>query len=369
MFQLVPPETRFDFLGKSRIAAAVSLAIIVAGLIAIPIRGIRTGIDFAGGTELQLAFAPGGAVDEGGIRSALGDAGIGGADVIRFGGGDAREYLLRMAGEVPIVEGAAAQAPAPAAGAAGPEAGAAAVEAAPGSSAAPESAVPAAVEPEAGAEPAPGELSPDERRRRLAALEAALEAKLGPLEVQRVEFVGPRVGAELRRDGLLALVFSWIVILAYVGFRFSIRYGPGAVVALMHDVLVTSALWVIFGLEFDLQVLAALLTIIGYSVNDTIVIFDRVRENLTLRTRRELEEVVNRSLNETLSRTLLTAGTVFFSCLALVLLGGPVIRPFSLAMCIGVVAGSYSTIYMAAPVMIWLEERYGRSRTSAPARA
>jgi preprotein translocase subunit SecF len=169
---------------------------------------------------------------------------------------------------------------------------------------------------------------------------------------------------------VLALVFSWLIILAYVGFRFSIRYGPGAVVALMHDVLVTCAFWVVFGLEFDLQVLAALLTIIGYSVNDTIVIFDRVRENLSLRTKRELEEVVNRSVNETLSRTILTAGTVFLSCLALVLLGGPVIRPFSLAMCIGTVAGSYSTIYIAAPVMIWLEERYGeRAKAAAPSRA
>jgi preprotein translocase subunit SecF len=364
LFQLVPPDTRIDFLGKSRFAAAFSLAILVAGLVAIPIRGIRTGIDFSGGTELQLRFEPGGPVDEGAIRRALGEAGVGGADVIRFGGGEAREYLLRMAGEIPLLEGAAAAAPA-----AEPEAAAEqAAPAAPGAEAAAEPAAAPPV-PEPGPEPAAGELSPDERRQRLAALEGALESKLGPLEVERVEFVGPRVGAELRRDGLLALVFSWIVILGYVGFRFSIRYGPGAVVALMHDVLVTASVWVILGLEFDLQVLAALLTIIGYSVNDTIVIFDRVRENLTLRTKRELEEVVNRSLNETLSRTLLTAGTVFLSCLALVLLGGPVIRPFSLAMCIGVVAGSYSTIYMAAPVMIWLEERYGRRAASAPARA
>jgi preprotein translocase subunit SecF len=347
LFQLVPPDTHFDFLGKGRIAAAVSLAVILAGLLAIPIRGIRTGIDFAGGTELQLRFAPGGPVDEGAIRSALGGVGLGDADVIRFGAGETREYLIRMAGEIPLLEGAAGAEPS--------------VEGTPPAA--------AAEAPEASAAPAPGELSPDERKLRLAALEGALEAKLGPVDVERVEFVGPRVGAELRRDGMLALVFSWIVILGYVGFRFSIRYGPGAVVALVHDVLVTAAIWVIFGLEFDLQVLAALLTIIGYSVNDTIVIFDRVRENLTLRTKRELEEVVNRSLNETLSRTLLTAGTVFLSCLALVLLGGPVIRPFSLAMCIGVVAGSYSTIYIAAPVMIWLEERYGSRTGTAPARA
>jgi preprotein translocase subunit SecF len=355
VFQLVPPDTKFDFLGKGKVAAAVSLAVILAGLAAIPIRGIRTGIDFSGGTELQLSFPQESAVDEGALRGALGEIGLEGADVIRFGGGETRDYLVRMAGEMPAIEGAAAApageaAPAPAAEGTPP---ADAVEA-----------------PEAAVAPGAGELSPDERRARLTAFEGALEQKLGALEVERVEFVGPRVGAELRRDGLLALVFSWLVILAYVGFRFSIRYGPGAVVALVHDVLVTASVWVMFGLEFDLQVLAALLTIIGYSVNDTIVIFDRVRENLTLRTKRELEDVVNRSLNETLSRTLLTAGTVFLSCLALVLLGGPVIRPFSLAMCIGVIAGSYSTIYIAAPVMIWLEERYGtRAATGSPARA
>jgi preprotein translocase subunit SecF len=355
LFQLVPPDTKFDFLGKGKLAAAISLVVILAGLVAIPIRGIRTGIDFSGGTELQLSFPTESSVDEGVLRSALGEIGLEGADVIRFGGGETRDYLVRMAGEMPAIEGAVA---------------APAGEAAPPAPAADGTPPADAVEAREGAVAGAGELSPDERRARLTAFEGALEQKLGALEIERVEFVGPRVGAELRRDGLLALVFSWFVILAYVGFRFTIRYGPGAVVALVHDVLVTASIWVIFGLEFDLQVLAALLTIIGYSTNDTIVIFDRVRENLTLRTKRELEDVVNRSLNETLSRTLLTAGTVFFSCLALVLLGGPVIRPFSLAMCIGVIAGSYSTIYIAAPVMIWLEERYGaRAASGSPARA
>lgn len=325
MFELIPPTTRFDFLGKKRIAPLLSLAIVAIGVAAIPIRGIRTGIDFSGGSEIQLAFPKEADTDEAALRGALSEVGLGNADVIRFGGGDAREFLVRLAGEVPPVAGA--------------------VEASPE------------------ADAAPDELTPEVRKQRLSALETALEGKLGPFEVERVEFVGPRVGAELRRDGLLAILLSWVVILGYIGLRFSLRYGPGAVVALVHDVCVTSAIWVTFGLEFDLQVLAALLTIIGYSVNDTIVMFDRVRENLALRTKRELEEVVNRSINETLSRTLLTAGTVFLSCLALVLLGGPVIRPFSLAMLIGVVAGTYSTIYMAAPVMIWLEERFPSSTT------
>jgi preprotein translocase subunit SecF len=332
VFQLVPSDTRFDFLGKRRVAAAASLVVILLGALAIPIRGIRTGIDFSGGTEIQLAFPADAGVDEGRVREALGASGLEGADVIRFGGRDSSEFLVRFAGELP----------------------------------APAQAVDLEQAPP---EPGVSELSPEQRQQRMAALEAGLEAKLGPLDVERVEFVGPRVGAELRRDGLLALVFSWFVILGYVGFRFSLRYGPGAVVALIHDVLVTVAIWVMLGLEFDLQVLAALLTIIGFSVNDTIVIFDRVRENLSLRTKRELEDVVNRSINETLSRTLLTSGTVFLSCLALVLLGGPVIRPFALAMTIGVVAGTYSTVYIAAPVMIWLEERFGGTPAAAPVAA
>jgi preprotein translocase subunit SecF len=337
VFQLVPPDTKFDFLGQKRIAPLLSLAIIAAGIAAIPIRGgVRTGIDFAGGTEIQVAFPDSSGVDEGKLRKAIEDAGLSGGDVIRFGGGDTRDFLIRLAGEVPALD--------------------------------------AGTQTESVAGGEAGEISPEERTRRMAAFEAAIEKETGPLDVERVEFVGPRVGSELRRDGVLAIIFSWLVILGYIGLRFSLRYGPGAVVALVHDVLVTCAIWQIFGLEFDLQVLAALLTIIGYSVNDTIVMFDRVRENLTLRTRRELEEVVNRSINETLSRTLLTAGTVFLSCLALVLLGGPVIRPFSLSMLIGVVAGTYSTIYMAAPVMIWLEERFpssaaGAAPAGAPAKA
>jgi preprotein translocase subunit SecF len=333
VFQLVPPDTKFDFLGKARIAPLLSLGIILIGIAAIPIRGIRTGIDFSGGTEIQLSFPEESGADEAKLRQAVADAGVAGGDVIRFGGGSKRDFLVRLAGEVPAIgKTDAAEAEVPPAG--------------------------------------PGEISPEVRKQRMADLEAAIEKEMGPVDVDRIEFVGPRVGAELRRDGVLAVVFSWIVILGYIGVRFSLRYGPGAVVALVHDVLVTCAIWVAFGLEFDLQVLAALLTIIGYSVNDTIVMFDRVRENLTLRTRRELEEVVNRSINETLSRTLLTAGTVFLSCLALVLVGGPVIRPFSLSMLIGVVAGTYSTIYMAAPVMIWLEERFPSSAAgTVPAKA
>ena len=162
-----------------------------------------------------------------------------------------------------------------------------------------------------GAEPAGGraprqsaEISPEQRKAALGALRGVRSRQeIGPLEVERVEFVGPKVGAELRRNGIYAIVFSWIAILIYVGFRFSPATRRARWSRSSTTCWITARLWVIFGFEFDLQVLAALLTIIGYSMNDTIIIYDRIRENLTIRTRRELEEVVNRSINQTLSRT------------------------------------------------------------------
>jgi preprotein translocase subunit SecF len=184
---------------------------------------------------------------------------------------------------------------------------------------------------------------------------------VGPLKVDRVEFVGPRVGDELRRDGINALLIAGVLILFYVAFRFSTRFAPGAIVALVHDVGITAGIFVILGLEFDLKVLAALLAIIGYSLNDTIIIYDRIRENMELRTKHDLEDVLNRSVNQTLSRTVLTSGTTMAAVLALLFVGGPVLRPFALAMTIGIVVGTYSSIYIASPTLLWLEKRFGGS--------
>jgi preprotein translocase SecF subunit len=175
--------------------------------------------------------------------------------------------------------------------------------------------------------------------------------------IERVDFVGPKVGADLRRDGIYAIAIACLLILVYVGFRFSPRYAPGAVVALVHDVAITAGFFVLFGLEFDLRVLAALLAVLGYSLNDTIVVYDRIRENLALHTKYDLAEVLNRSVNETLSRTLLTGSTTLLALLALLVLGGEVVRPFAIAMTIGILVGTYSSIYIAAPTLLWLEQR------------
>jgi preprotein translocase subunit SecF len=182
---------------------------------------------------------------------------------------------------------------------------------------------------------------------------------VAPARVQRVEFVGPRVGRELRADGINSLLIACALILVYVAFRFSPRFAPGAIIALVHDVGITAGVFVILGMEFDLKVLAALLAILGYSLNDTIIIYDRIRENMELRTKHDLADVLNRSVNQTLSRTVLTSGTTMAAVLALLVVGGEVLRPFAIAMIVGIVVGTYSSIYIAAPTLLWLETRYG----------
>ncbi len=171
--------------------------------------------------------------------------------------------------------------------------------------------------------------------------------------------MGPKVGAELREAGLKAIAIACVLILIYIGFRFSVRFAPGAVVALIHDVSITGSIWILLGLEFDLRVLAALLAIIGYSLNDTIIVYDRIRENMELRTKYDLKEVLNHSVNQTLSRTLLTSLTTLAAVLSLLLLGGEVIRPFAMAMTIGILVGTYSSIFIASPSLLWLETRFG----------
>ncbi len=319
-FEIVPPGTRIDFIGKRRVAAALSLGLILASLVAIPIRGVRLGIDFAGGNEVQVRFAEGVAVDEGQIREVLSSTEVvSDPTVMRFGTGETQEYLIKFLSD----EGSAA-------GLSGEE----------------------VVMAEGAGNPVmPGKADQAQQ------LESALREGIGPLEVQRVEFVGPRVGAELQSDGLLSLFWASLAILAYVAFRFSSRFAPGAVVAVIHDLLVTAGIFIMLGLEFDLRILAAMLAILGYSLNDTIIIYDRIRENLETHTKAKLPEVLNLSVNQTLSRTVLTSGTTLLALLSLFFLGGDVIRPFAFAMLIGVLVGTYSSIYIASPLLLLLEAR------------
>lgn len=178
----------------------------------------------------------------------------------------------------------------------------------------------------------------------------------GNFEIRRVDMVGPKVGKELQTQGIIALLVSVIGILIYVAFRFEWRYGVAAIIALVHDVVITAGMVSLFNVEFDLTVLAALLTILGFSINDTIVIFDRIRE--TIRdtkdaSRYSLADIINESVTNTLSRTILTVATVFFVILTLFLFGGEIIHGFSFAMLIGVIFGAYSSIFVASPFLIW----------------
>lgn len=313
--EIVRPDTNIDFIGKWKIAVAISAAVILLSLLAIPVRGIRMGLDFAGGHEIQVKFTEKMPADEGVVREIVSNLGVAEPSVVRFGDEGSTDFLIRFRGE----------------------------------------------------DGKQGEVADDLRQ--------ALAEKIGPVELERVGFVGPKVGAELQRDGLKALGISCLLILIYIAFRFSPRYAPGAVVALIHDIVITSGLFVILGYEFDLTVLAALLAILGYSLNDTIIVYDRIRENLALHTKHDLEEVLNRSVNQTLSRTLLTSGTTLLAVLALLVAGGPIIQPFALAMVIGILVGTYSSIYVASPMLLVLERRFGGTPASSaskprkPARA
>jgi preprotein translocase subunit SecF len=307
-FELVKPGINIDFIGKRRICAMLSIALIVVSAIATQVNGIRLGIDFAGGTEIQVKFDPSVDVHEGPIREIVSAVeGIDDPSVVRYGDEGENEFLIKFKADVQV-EGDAAVG-----------------------------------------------------RDRIETLEKALSAGIGPLTVQRVEFVGPRVGGELRSDGLKALLWASVVILIYIAARFSTRFAPGAIVAVIHDLTITAGIFVIFGMEFDLRILAAMLAILGYSLNDTIIIYDRIRENMELHTKHDLPDVLNLSVNQTLSRTVLTSGTTLVALGSLYLLGGEVIRPFALAMIIGVIVGTYSSIYIASPTLLLLETKFAEA--------
>jgi len=301
--ELVPSGTRIDFVGRWKACAVASSLAILIGLAAVPLRGLSLGVDFRGGDQILVRVPPDAAADESKLRGVLVGMGLPDAGVTRVG--DVSEGLFEV--RLPPSGGATTE-----------------------------------------------QTASD--------LEQALDEMLGPVRIESVEFVGPRVGAELRHAALVSLGLSIALIGVYVAFRFAPIYAPGALVALVHDVLITASAFVVFGWEIDLSVLAALLTIVGYSLNDTIVIYDRIRENRALHSGADLAEVVNRSVNETLSRTVLTSGTTMLAVLALLVLGGRELRGFAAALAIGIVVGTYSSVYVASPLMLVLDAHQRRGR-------
>lgn len=303
--ELIKPGTKFQFTRYRKIAFILSTVVNLAVLAALFIKGPNLGVDFAGGTMVQVKFAQRVSIAE--IRQALDKVNLGGGVVQDFGETGANEYLIRLD----------------------------------------------KTDTEIGA------LGEQVRK--------ALADQFGAdkFEVRRIESVGPQIGQELRFRGTMSVIaatimmgiYIWVRFGAAFGTRFGLLFGTGAVIALVHDVLITVGALMLANYEFDLTVIAALLTIVGFSVNDTVVICDRIRENLRKIKRETLESIVNTSINETLSRTILTTSTALMVLASLYFLGGDVIKPFAFALLVGFISGVYSTIFIASPVILLWESR------------
>jgi preprotein translocase subunit SecF len=288
--QLLKEKTNFNFMSKRKIAAVFSVLLILASIGSLVTQGLNFGIDFTGGTMIELSYQEEAKLDN--IRTKLEQNDYADAIVQNFG--SIHDILIRL--PVHAAENMA-------------------------------------------------ELS----NRIVAALQADHESTI---DVRRVEFVGPQVGEELTEQGGLAMLYALIGILIYVSFRFEYRFAIGSVVALVHDVILTLGFFSVTQLEFDLTVLAAILAIIGYSLNDTIVVFDRIRETFLKMRKGTSEEIVNRALNDTLSRTLMTSITTLLVVTSLFIFGGEVIHAFSIALLIGILIGTYSSIYIASNTIL-----------------
>jgi preprotein translocase subunit SecF len=300
--ELIRPGTHFDFIGIKKITLCISTVVILICLGSILFHGgLKYGVDFAGGILMQIKFSKPVSISE--VRGALDVMGSKEAMVQAFGGEN--EFLIRV------------------------------------------------------------EKSSEDLEAMSKTIQASLQQQFKdkPLEIRRAEVVGPKVGKDLKKKALWAVGLSLVAILIYVAFRFhEISYGLGGIISLFHDVIVVYGAISIAGIEYSLNVLAVVLTIVGFSINDTIVIFDRVRENIKKMRKENLETIFNVSINETLGRTILTNGTVMVVVLILFFFGGPVIHDFATALVVGMITGTYSTVYIASPVVLAWEKYVSKGR-------
>jgi preprotein translocase subunit SecF len=303
----------YDFIKWRWHALALSALVIVSGLVVILTRGVPLGIDFSGGTIVVVKFEQPVAQDA--VRSAL-DAVPGDKVVQTYGDAADNEILIRL--------------------------------------------------PEATASVEQGTSLEQGARQVVSALQGA---NLGKFEVRSQDIVGPVIGKDLQRKGIYATLASIVGITIYIGLRFRFAFALGAIAATFHDILVTLAFLVFFGYDLSLNIVAAILTITGYSVNDTIVIFDRVRENARSQRREPLDRVVNTAVNQTLSRTVITAGTTFLAVLSLFLFGGEVLEGFAFTMLVGIISGTYSTVFIAASIAILVSGRQAKGRVAGSRKA
>jgi preprotein translocase subunit SecF len=303
--QIIKPDINIDFIGKRKLAMILSGVLILIGLASLVVNGgPNYGIDFVGGTLVQVKFTE--STDAAKIKDSLASLDLGSVVVQSFGD-DPNEFLIR---------------------------------------------VPAT----------------DKDKNLSGKISSSLNMVYGEgmVDIRRMEMVGPQVGKDLRQKGILSIVYAMIGILIYISWRFELRFAIGAIIALVHDVLITLGAFSLTGREIDLPIIAAFLAIIGYSLNDTIIVYDRIRENYGKHKKKGFSEVVNRSINETLSRTILTSGTTLLVVLALFVFGGGVIHNFAFAMLVGILIGTYSSIFVASPVLIfWDDYRSGKRKKIA----
>ncbi len=299
--QLIRPDTHIDFIGRRKIAMAASGLLLLLSVGLLIFKGLNFGIDFTGGTLVEMRFKQPPEIAE--VRNSLKPAGYAQAIIQEYGAPN--EILIRVQNK-----------------------------------------------------------HGEESATISTAILHALTTRFGAdgVQMRRVEFVGPQMGKELAYDGIMAVLIAMFAILIYVTFRFELRFALGADIALLHDVIMVLGLFALTGKEFTLPVVAALLTVIGYSLNDTIVVFDRIRENIAANRKKKKpddeETIVNASVNQTLARTLMTSLTTLLVVAALFFLGGEVIHGFALALMAGIIIGTYSSIYIASPVMLALHGRF-----------
>lgn len=294
---------RFDFVGKVGLFGGISLAMVILSLAFLAIRGITYGIDFAGGTEIQVKFSEQKvSIDQ--VRELAEKQGLLNVGVQGFG--DENEFIVRFQTK----------------------------------------------------EGATDKETNEIQNQSVLDLKNSLMTQFAASkpEIRRVDSVGPQVGAELKRNGFLAIFYCLLVILIYVALRFDYKYSPGAVICLFHDAVITLAIFVLVGKEVNVPILAAIMTLIGYSLNDTIVVFDRIRETEGTLHAKGFKFVINKAINDMFQRTLITSGTTFVSALCLYLFAGGTVSDIAFAICIGIFFGTYSSIYVAAPMILLMDK-------------
>lgn len=294
MFEIIKPGTQIDFVGKRHLWVGISIVSILATFALFMVKGLNYGIDFTSGAEVRVRVPA--TWDTGKLRTEIESAGIVGGRVIQIGEPNSNEYLIKAQGDEKTLNAVAGQ------------------------------------------------------------VEATLTKSLkkGEFEILGTDVVGPAAGTTLKKNGFLAMFYALLAILVYVAIRFDMRFAPGAVLALFHDSVIVIGIFILTGKQFDLTILAAVLALIGYSNNDTIIVFDRVRETNKLHPELSVEQAVNRSINETLGRTILTSLCTFIVVAALWWLGGPVIENFAFTLMVGLVVGTYSSIFIASSMVIFL---------------